>query len=762
MSFDKFIEKLFENLISFGPATIFFFIAAHECWLYADPNNDGDLRKAFGFAFAGAAWAFVFKTLSDLWNEIWQSRRASIAKSLIDQIETFNKAVRWKLSSFDRQYLECQAYECDDYRVEGYKPFGIKTLMLEEAFVPLELMGRQVEDLAIRMVLRKHHRKAEQKNQLENLGIEQENNWKIWDFLAQTQDSPTYRRMAILAAVGYGKTTLLKHVTLSYAKQASVVQQYKAPKRIPILLYLRDLRELFAQDKETFPALPDLIHTHHLSRLPPPDHGELKPPDNWAANLLQTGRALVMFDGFDEVAEARRADVSEWISTQMLRYPRSVFILTSRPPGYEEHYTAEKPETTLYVRAFNYEQRHEFIHKWYTCQERYDRGGRDTPNVRTTADRQAKSLLKQLEQRPKLSEMAVNPLLLNMIATFHRFHPGDDLPKYRAALYADICKLQLVDRPRAKGIPMLLNLEQSQKLLQEVALKMMQHPEGRLTTVTDAQLQDWIRQPLVLINRAIKPPQWIEQIEKVSELLVEKEDRIYEFAHLSFQEYLAAAQIKALPSLESILFEKFEETEWRETILLYAAQTDPTPLVEEACRRNTRDALQLGYDCVRESPNQISAEVFEELQSQRYQTLAAHLSQGELQKADGETVWMMLRTVGKSEDQYPTPDELLTFPCDDLRRIDHLWVQHSNGKFGFSVQKEIYLECGGILDGKHHKEAFEKFGDHVGWRAKDDWTGVCTYNISAPTGHLPYYLWLEFISVSDIFLLFSRIQTCKV
>ncbi|HYX15858.1 MAG TPA: GUN4 domain-containing protein [Nostoc sp.] len=35
------------------------------------------------------------------------------------------------------------------------------------------------------------------------------------------------------------------------------------------------------------------------------------------------------------------------------------------------------------------------------------------------------------------------------------------------------------------------------------------------------------------------------------------------------------------------------------------------------------------------------------------------------------------------------------FPCTDLRTIDRLWVKYSNGHFCFSVQKRIWLECGG-------------------------------------------------------------------
>jgi GUN4-like len=28
-------------------------------------------------------------------------------------------------------------------------------------------------------------------------------------------------------------------------------------------------------------------------------------------------------------------------------------------------------------------------------------------------------------------------------------------------------------------------------------------------------------------------------------------------------------------------------------------------------------------------------------------------------------------------------------PCQDLQTIDRLWMYHSNGKFGFSIQKDL-------------------------------------------------------------------------
>ena len=58
------------------------------------------------------------------------------------------------------------------------------------------------------------------------------------------------------------------------------------------------------------------------------------------------------------------------------------------------------------------------------------------------------------------------------------------------------------------------------------------------------------------------------------------------------------------------------------------------------------------------------------------------------QEADEETYRVMIQAVGKGRYEEFNENELLNFPCTDLRTIDRLWVKYSNGHFGFSVQKE--------------------------------------------------------------------------
>lgn len=444
-----------------------------------------------------------------------------------------------------------------------------------------------------------------------------------------------------------------------------------------------------------------------------------------------------MLDGFDEVSRDQRPAVARWVNEQLRRYRKSVFILTSRPKAYREQGAADRLEfaTTLWVRDFNAEQRQRFVNQWYLCQERYTHGGRNTPDVQKIAEQAAKDLLAQIEARSELKDLAKNPLLLNMIVTFHRRYPSAELPKRRVELYREMCLLQLRDRPAARQLETLLTQCDAQTILQMLSLAMMR---GRLERIDRAKLLPGLAKCLQQQSETTAAQDFLEQVVQISELLVEREPDEFEFAHLSFQEYLAATQI-AQTHQESLLYEHFNDDWWKPTILLYATQVNPTNLIREMMQRGATD---LAYLCLQETTKRVDPALAAELnalkqtvQTSRYQELEDYLSQGQWQEADNETYRLMITTVGKEEGQYFEPEELLNFPCEELRAIDQLWVQCSNGHFGFSVQKKMYLECGGIPDGKYHKEAWNKFCHANGWQVNDQYVDV-TFNTSA-RGHLP-------------------------
>lgn len=82
------------------------------------------------------------------------------------------------------------------------------------------------------------------------------------------------------------------------------------------------------------------------------------------------------------------------------------------------------------------------------------------------------------------------------------------------------------------------------------------------------------------------------------------------------------------------------------------------------------------------------------------------------------------------------------FPCEDLRTIDQLWVIYSNGKFGFSVQKQIYQSLGSRK--KYDKKVWEAFGNRVGWSQGGSWLSYSDIFQGSldthPEGHLPVIL----------------------
>jgi hypothetical protein len=84
-------------------------------------------------------------------------------------------------------------------------------------------------------------------------------------------------------------------------------------------------------------------------------------------------------------------------------------------------------------------------------------------------------------------------------------------------------------------------------------------------------------------------------------------------------------------------------------------------------------------------------------------------------------------------------EDVKNFPRQELRKMDQLWVKYSNGKFGFSVQKQIWLDLGGKLDGEPDWNTYLKLGDRVGWRENNDWLSYNshTFSMNALRGHLP-------------------------
>jgi len=122
-----------------------------------------------------------------------------------------------------------------------------------------------------------------------------------------------------------------------------------------------------------------------------------------------------------------------------------------------------------------------------------------------------------------------------------------------------------------------------------------------------------------------------------------------------------------------------------------------------------------------------------------FQNLEALLKAGKWREADLETLNLMLKLTKREQEGWLKIEDVKNFPRQELRKMDQLWVKYSNGKFGFSVQKQIWLELGGKLDEVPDGNTFLKLSDLVGWRVNGKWLRYdgYTFSTNAPKAHLP-------------------------
>ncbi|MCA2641428.1 MULTISPECIES: GUN4 domain-containing protein [unclassified Microcystis] len=144
-----------------------------------------------------------------------------------------------------------------------------------------------------------------------------------------------------------------------------------------------------------------------------------------------------------------------------------------------------------------------------------------------------------------------------------------------------------------------------------------------------------------------------------------------------------------------------------------------------------------------------------------YRKLEDLLKRQQWKEADEETANLVRKVTNRVKD-WLRDEDIQKFPCDDLQTIDQLWVHYSNGKFGFSVQGQIYLEIGGMEE--YNERNWDIFGSLVGWQKNNSWNWQdINYSLQAPQGHLPLIRYgYKGQGSYIIYHLTSRIFVCQI
>ena len=227
-----------------------------------------------------------------------------------------------------------------------------------------------------------------------------------------------YRYVVILGDPGSGKSTLLKYLALQWAKLSD---NQVSSQPIHLLIELRKYNR--SKDEKECNNFLEFMECG----------------SSWIGHLnksilhewLQAGRAVVMFDGLDEVFEVeKRNRIVDQIHNFTQTYPKVKVIVTSRIIGYQQQRLKNAEFHHFMLQDFEPEQIKQFIQKWHDL---------------TFTDRLKKAaslerLDKAISESRAILELAGNPLLLTMMAILNR---NQELPRFRAKLYEEASKVLL-------------------------------------------------------------------------------------------------------------------------------------------------------------------------------------------------------------------------------------------------------------------------------------------------------------------------------
>jgi hypothetical protein len=132
-------------------------------------------------------------------------------------------------------------------------------------------------------------------------------------------------RLVIRGPAGAGKTTLVHWIAVQAASRSFEEPLESWNGVVPFVIRLRQFSDSVLPQPEQFPSLAA------------PSISDMM-PRGWVHKTLESGNAVVMVDGVDEVAESRRTEVRDWLKDIVNTFPKCRFIVTSRPHAVEQNW----------------------------------------------------------------------------------------------------------------------------------------------------------------------------------------------------------------------------------------------------------------------------------------------------------------------------------------------------------------------------------------------------------------------------------------
>ncbi len=364
-------------------------------------------------------------------------------------------------------------------------------------------------------------------------------------------------RNVLIGAPGIGKSTFLEwlQVRLAAVEEELIMGGGQA---IPILLRVRQF------NPQKLPAdVGGLIEIATASK----DRANLM-PIGWMERQMRAGRIFFMLDGLDETEPTLRdKSLIPWLQGLCKKYPYCRYLISSRPVGYPAGMLRLLEFAECELLAFNKNQVAEYARHWCTAV----RLARNEPEdeARKEGKKDGELITQGFKEHPYIRNLARNPLMLSAICLVNYFE-GGKLPDDRALLYKLCVEGLLHNWDQRRGIHSPFSFNEKLRTCREVALAMQSDDHAEFESKSIEEIFDRV------LGDPMRARELLEHIRYRTGLLLERRAGIFAFAHLTFQEYLAAFAIHEGNQMgidTNRLVNEHADGRWKEVIALYCGLT---------------------------------------------------------------------------------------------------------------------------------------------------------------------------------------------
>ena len=350
-------------------------------------------------------------------------------------------------------------------------------------------------------------------------------------------------RLVVLSDPGGGKTTLLRWLATAYLMRltrdpdfAKLPDVTSLPDKdwLPVLVRCRDLDKSRMASQQL--TIEDVLQ-QSLSKMQL-GAAQVDPLVALLRKMLEQGEVLLLLDGLDEITDPQlRFQFCGWIETVAERFPTPL-VVTSRIVGYREMKRRLRGGFEhLTLADLAADDKDEFVRRW--CEVTIA----ESPRRQAEMEKLTQAI--HGRQSDRIERLTGNPMLLTTLALVQR--KVGKLPSKRHKLYWEAVGVLLnwradVDEP--------LDTDEALPQLQYVAYAMCDRGVQRLRRDELLTLLEGVRRdyPHIRLVQRQTPEGFVAQLERRTGLLVEtgyeqhdgRPVPVYEFRHLTFQEYLAA------------------------------------------------------------------------------------------------------------------------------------------------------------------------------------------------------------------------------